>query len=488
MGNANTTRKTVAIFMAGVLFGVLSSVAAAPRLHRTDTVAVATGANGTTLGTDPNNPATSSGKGGTGTRAGTGSSRAGGLAPPPGLECALGRNGGETDVGVTANSIKLATTTVQTGPGAAFLGEVKYAMEAVRQKINRAGGICGRRLEIKYVDDGWNPERGAQYLRDFIKAGYFAIPVGPSSEGLRVVIDNHDVRKAGIPVVGTDGMLIDQYTDPWVWPVATSTASSARIMARDAYNRGARSFSIVFDKTYRFGVEAARAFNDEVNKLTRANVAGYNSANNCQKAFCGVLAAQPSYNTEVQEFAPNKGDFLAMFLEPTTALTWMSTPGAPTASGPESPPYGIGAGQPLFTYDFANNCQKPCDQMMVWTSYKPPIEAYAQLPAIQTFVDDLKKANSRADEKNAFSLGGYIGMLLFVEAAQKVGPFLTRARLQQTLDQMNFASGLTHQQALAWRPGNHSANVTMQAFAIQYKGTLNGWRPGQTVRDPGSNG
>jgi len=42
-----------------------------------------------------------------------------------GLKCQAGANGGSTDVGVTGSTIKLATTEVESGIGAAFLGQVE---------------------------------------------------------------------------------------------------------------------------------------------------------------------------------------------------------------------------------------------------------------------------------------------------------------------------------------------------------------------------
>lgn len=468
--------KIFVAFVAGTAVGVVSAVQVAPQVKRTTEVTVAQGDAGTVIGDE--NPKQRR----TGPSIGPTGISSGGEIVPPGIECAPGRNGGATDVGVTANSIEMATTVVRSGPGAAFLGEVQFAMEAVRNKVNREGGICGRQLKIRYVDDGWDPQRGAGYIRNFIKDGVFAIPVGPSSEGLNLSVKSGDIRTAKIPVVGTDGMLISQYTDPFVWPVAVATASSARIMARDAWKRGARKFSIVFDKNYKFGVEAAEAFNNEVKRLKHSSegVEGYNKNNNCLKAYCGILAAQPSYSTDVAEFKSHVGDFSAMFLEPTTALTWMSTPDSPR---PTQVPYGIGAAQPLFTRDFASGCQRACDQMQVWTSYKAPIEQYANDPIVRKFVSDLHKTKPDADEYNAFSEGGYIGMLQFVDALKRVGPYLTRVRLKAALDTMSLETGLTMQPTMTWKAGDHFANSTMQAFTIQFKGTFGGWRAGQIFKD-----
>jgi len=478
--------KGIAIFVAGAFFGVLAAYQVVPA-SKTGTLAETTGAS-TTGGSTTGLPATTTG--GTGTTGGstTGTATGGtagttGTIPSNGFQCARGKNGGATDKGVKADSISMATTVVRSGIGAAFLGEVQYAMDAVKIKVNRAGGICGRLLNIRYVDDAWDAADGQRDIRDFINQGYFAIPIGPSSEGLNAAITTGAIREAGIPVVGTDGMVISQYQDPWVWPVAVSTASSARIMAIEAKSLGAKSYSIVFDKDYKFGAEAAEAFNAQVRRQTGSNIAGYNSQHTCQQSFCGVVANQTSYGGEVGRFQP--GDIVVMFLEPKTALTWMATTGAPTPKDIQAQTNGVGVwgAQPLFTHDFEVNCQDACDGMWVWSGFKPYVEKYKLDPAVQTFVSDLAKT-SNADPYNAFSEGGYVGMELLVAAMQKVGPNLTRGNLKRVLDSMDYASGLTLQSTLHWRPGNHFPTSTMQAFEMQYKGSASGWRLEAVVSDP----
>jgi ABC-type branched-subunit amino acid transport system substrate-binding protein len=471
--------KVIAIFAAGSVFGVFAAYQVVPAGR------VAGVAQGSDDATSPLDGGTVTGPGASPGAIATGANgapltgRAAG-----GLQCARGRNGGKTDKGVTGTSIKLATTVVRSGIGQAFLGDVQYAMEAIRNKVNRAGGICGRLLEIRYVDDGWDEAAGARNIRTFIEEGVFAIPVGPSSEGLNAAIRTGTIGEAGIPVVGTDGMVISQYTEPWVWPVAVSTASSARIMAQHAKQLGAKSYSIIFDQDYKFGREAAKAFNAEVKRITGANVPGYDpQLQTCQKNFCGVIAGRPNYATEIEKFEP--ADVVTMFLEPTTALTWMATPGAATPkSVHEAGGIGVWGAQPLFTYQFEVNCQDACDQMWVWTGFKPPLESYALDPAVKTFRSDLEKTKRDADEYNAFSEGGYVGISLLVEAMQRVGPNLTRAALRQVLDSLDFGSPLTLQSVLSWRAGNHFSNGTMQAFEIQFKGSAAFWRAKSIVRDP----
>ena len=495
----------VAAFAAGALVGALALVEAVPA----DRLPTAVADNGQQFTNgDPNAPvapgqttgprAVASGKPGTTTTTGgnQGGGNQGGPAgpvatvPPSKYECRAGANGGATDRGVTATSINLASTIVASGIGSSFLGEMKYAMGAVADQVNRAGGICGRKIVIETRDDGWDASTGQQFLRNYIQdRNKFGIPVGASSEGLGVVVDSGDITNAQFPVIGSDGLAINQYLNkqgqaqPWVWPIATATVSEARIMANEAHARGARSMGVVFDRDYHFGKEAAAAFSAEVERLTQSPVQGYNSNNTCSARFCGIDAGKNSYSGDVQTFYGAKPDFVALFLEPDTALTWMGDPNTPSATDSQVK-FGYGGAQPLFTYQFESQCGAKCDQMTVWSGFKPNVEKYRNDAAVQSYIRALKAKYRQADEYNQFTQSAYVGMQFLVEALRKVGPELTRARLKAVLDNMTYNDGLTLQGKLTFTPSTRFANTTMQGFVMQYKGTPGGWRLGPIMKDP----
>ncbi|HEX7168663.1 MAG TPA: ABC transporter substrate-binding protein [Acidimicrobiales bacterium] len=404
---------------------------------------------------------------------------------PADLACAAGKNGKNTDTGVTGTTIKLGSTVVQSGIGASFLGDVRFAMQAVVNKTNRAGGICGRQIRLKLVDDGWDYRLGNDFLRNLVEdEKVFALAVVPSSEGLKAISDAGYLAKHGVPAIGTDGMLIGQYTDPWIWPVAASTISTMHIMAKQAHDAGATKFGLVYETGYHFGIEGASAFNAAVKRLTGADIDGYSDprrAPRCAGRFCGISASNDAYTTEIQTFnsACESCHFIGMLLEPTTAGKWMSGGGLRPHSGRR-----LGGVQPLFTADFAKECGSACHEMWLWTGYTPPLGDFLSRPAVATFVNDIKAMSSSADYTNSFVAGGYIGMQLVVKALQEVGPYLTRERIKQVLDSMSFDSGGLAP-VLKWTPGNHFANTRMQAYSIQYKGGFNGWRDEQvSLEDP----
>ncbi len=402
--------------------------------------------------------------------------------------CTSSNNGGNTDRGVTATSVKLGATVVQSGIGASFLGPVRIALNAVKNDVNRSGGICGRRLELKLVDDGWDAARGFQFIQNLVQNDdVFALAVNPSSEGVRIASGQDYFAKTRTPVVGSDGMLNSQYVDPWIWPIAASTVSTMHIIAHDACTRlNAKHLSIVFDNKYHFGVEGAYAFNAAVKRCTGADVPGYvdpSRGGGCSSRFCAITAGLTSYDTENKAwndacFRSNdadKCDFVALLLEPNEAINFLR-------NGTE---IGIqkGLAQTLFTRDFASRCGSICDDAMVWTGYLPPIEEFAALPRVREYVATVRQESSDVDVTNQFLEGGYAGMRLLVEALKRVGSNLTRDRLKAMLDGLNLDVGLTT--PLQWRTGNHLANTSMRAFAIKNKGGFNGFRSVTGwIRDP----
>jgi ABC-type branched-subunit amino acid transport system substrate-binding protein len=465
-----------------LVFGVATAIATIsvlpPVKARTRTVRQATAPGVTPSAGVPSAPSNDGGQ-----------TLAGPVARPPraGLACAAGRNGGATDVGVTATTIKLGATVVDSGIGASFLRDARFGMLAVRNAVNRRGGICGRKLELVLKDDEWRFDRGGDFIRNLVEQDkVFALAVVPSSEGLKNVSDAGYLKRKGVPVVGSDGMLIHQYTDPWIWPVAASTISTMHIMAKQAYDAGARRFGIVYEHTYHFGLEGAYAFNQVVRRLTGHDVEGYSnplSSPKCSKRFCGIAAGQASYGGEIQTFnssclAEPRCDFVALLLEPATALTWMTggalTPGENLR---------MGGPQPLFSRSFAEECGTRCNNLALWTGFDPPVGGNRGRPAIAEYMRLVRGVSSSADINSTFVQGAYVGMRLLVAALERAGPDLSRGRLGAALDSMKLETGLSA--PLRWARGDHFANTRMQAWSIQYKDRFSGWRDLRTsVEDP----
>jgi ABC-type branched-subunit amino acid transport system substrate-binding protein len=414
-----------------------------------------------------------------------------------GIDCAAGKNGGSTDAGVTAKQIKLGASTVTSGAGSSFLGPVVAAMNAVVSKTNSSGGICGRLITLVPKDSGWHADAGFEIIRNLVQGEkVFALAVNPDSEGLDFATAQNYLAQHAVPVIGTDGLLISQYKDPYVWPIAAPTVSAMYAIAKSQCDAHLDKFSIVFETTYRFGREGAKAYNLAAKACTGHDIDGYVDPSKgqfkCERNFCGILSGSASYNSEVSKYCQPSSNCRAgaVLLEPATALVWFNNGGpGPGSYLASSNPGALATPQPLFNASFAQGCQKTCDGLRVWTGFRPAIEKFANEDAVKAYARDVKGYDPSVDVTNQFVEGGYLGMLLTVKAltaASQMPSGLTRRNVVATLDSLvNFDNGLTVR-ALSWKPGNHFAETTVHAFDEQYGDTgFGGWRfTGLEVTDP----
>jgi ABC-type branched-subunit amino acid transport system substrate-binding protein len=428
----------------------------------------------------------------------------GGTAATSRIACAAGRNGGGGDPGVSATELHVASTIVTSGIGSGFLGEAQSGIQAAINEANNSGGVCGRALRLDTINTGWDRTQGNTDISNWIGAGgTFALVGEPDSEGLAGAIEGQTIDRAGIPVVGTDGMLADQYNDPWVWPVAASTVTNVHVIAQYAVNTlHAQSFGIVYDTFYKFGAEGALAFDAEIHRLTGSHIQGYDQGKSCTVGtrFCGINSNQGSFQDSVSAF--NSGcnprcDVVVMLLEPTPMATWMKEEkDAKDSHGSPVWYQHLFGGEPLFDDKFGQTCAGECGGMTVWTGYHAAIQPFDAEPAVYTYTASLKSACPTCDAHNEFTEGAYMGTRLFIEACKRVqakGLRLTRANLRDELNTDSFDFGLASGPLHFGSSLPRQANRGMAAFSANAIGSFNGWNylttgfipdpaPGQDLR------
>ena len=75
---------------------------------------------------------------------------------------------GTADPGVTADSILLGGTAPLTGPASQYASIARGA-DAYFKYVNARGGINGRKITYKYVDDGYNPAQSVPVTRQLVE-------------------------------------------------------------------------------------------------------------------------------------------------------------------------------------------------------------------------------------------------------------------------------------------------------------------------------
>ena len=71
--------------------------------------------------------------------------------------------------GITATSITLGSHQPLTGPAAPGYSEIAPASDAYFKYVNAAGGINGRKITYKYLDDGYNPAQTVSVVRQLVQ-------------------------------------------------------------------------------------------------------------------------------------------------------------------------------------------------------------------------------------------------------------------------------------------------------------------------------
>ena len=103
--------------------------------------------------------------------------------------------------GVAENTVTFAQVAALGGPAAALGTGMQQGIIAAFEEVNRAGGVHGRMLKLESFDDGYEPDRSVQHVRDVIKGDAhigFIGPVGtPTSKATQPV-----ATEANMPFVG----------------------------------------------------------------------------------------------------------------------------------------------------------------------------------------------------------------------------------------------------------------------------------------------
>lgn len=103
--------------------------------------------------------------------------------------------------GIGKNRIIFGQIAVLEGPAQALGQGMREGILAAFEEVNRAGGIAGRKLELKSVDDGYEPERTIEAIKKMISGDeVFALigSVGTPTSGASQPI----ATEAKIPFIG----------------------------------------------------------------------------------------------------------------------------------------------------------------------------------------------------------------------------------------------------------------------------------------------
>jgi branched-chain amino acid transport system substrate-binding protein len=103
--------------------------------------------------------------------------------------------------GVSADKIVFGQATALEGPASALGQGMKMGLEAAFAEINKAGGVKGRKLELKSIDDGYEPTKSIEAVKKLLEedkvfaiAGAVGTPTAAATQPIATA--------AGAPFIG----------------------------------------------------------------------------------------------------------------------------------------------------------------------------------------------------------------------------------------------------------------------------------------------
>ena len=148
---------------------------------------------------------------------------------------ACGGGGTPTEAGITSSSILLGVTIAQSGPAAAY-GTIANAANAYFTYVNGQGGVNGRKINYKIVDDGYNPAQTVPLTKQLVEQDQvFAMFGGLGTQTQTSVRDYLNTKKVPQLFVATGAttFMSDFSSHPYTIGWQPPYQGEARIYAKD---------------------------------------------------------------------------------------------------------------------------------------------------------------------------------------------------------------------------------------------------------------
>jgi len=352
--------------------------------------------------------------------------------------------GGAAAQGVTANQILIGQSAPLTGANAELGKDIRNGALAYFKKVNDAGGVHGRKLELVSLDDanvvqrsGENTQKLVEEQKVFALFGYASATL---SRPALPFVAKHNVPFLS-PFTGADPMRV---FDKNVYNMRASYADELEKIVDHFAPLGAKRFSIVYYDDV-VGRENLAAVDRALKKRNYAtvSVAGFKDR------------AKPDIESGVKAVAKGEPDVVIL-----TTLYKASADFIKVARGA-----GVSAQMISNSFPGASPLAKELGKEgpgVVVATVVPPF-AKASLPVVAEYRAAMDK--QFGDKAYSFtSLESYIGAKVAVEAMRRAGPRLTREGYMKALDGMaDYDVGGYN---VGFSPSNHNGSSYVELAVI----------------------
>jgi ABC-type branched-subunit amino acid transport system substrate-binding protein len=359
-------------------------------------------------------------------------------------------NGGATDVGVTADSVRFGSISGNNTPLGNLISQpVTTAVFATMRAVNDAGGVYGRKFVISDCDDSGDVTRFRSCYRKLIDEAKIFSFITSVTWGTGEV--HGDLARDKIPWIGSWGFYTSEWKDPWMFPVHLSTVTEARATAgwvRDILKP--KSIGILYLNTPEQQLAKAslhQVIDPAGIKVVREIPQEIDTPDESSNVF-SMRAANPDHIIHMSWPPP----MIKFIVDSANQGYW--------------PPMGISGNHLIGEQVGRLVGEWPKKGMYSITSYKLWGSGDEYQAIMDKYAPQMKKLHHHQTQE------GYIGVKIAAEAMKANGPNLTRASIIKTLESRRWDFGPGMGQSVLWGPGNHD---TMRCeYMMQYNSSDTG--------------
>ena len=349
--------------------------------------------------------------------------------------------------GVSATTVRIGQSAPLTGSNAELGNDIRNGAAAYFRKVNDAGGIHGRKIELVSLDDGNAVPRAEANTKKLVEDepvfALFGYASATLSRPALPFVEKHRVPFVG-PFTGADPMRV---FNKYVYNMRASYADELEKIVDHFQSLGVQRFSIVY-------------YDDVVGRENLTAVERALRKRNLQAVSKAAFKdrAKPDIDAGVKEVAKGAPDVVIL-----TTLFKASADFIRLAQKS-----GVGAQMASNSFPGASPLAKELGKdgagTIVATVVPPPTKR--SLPLVQEYQAAIEKQLGRK-EYSFTSFEAYIGAKVMVEAMRKSGPRLTREAFMRQLDAMRDydAGGYS----VAFSPENHNGSSFVELTVIGHE-------------------
>ena len=349
--------------------------------------------------------------------------------------------------GVTRDTVLLGQSVALTGPAAELGIQMRNGAKVYFDHVNALGGVHGRRIELRTLDDGYEPSRTVPNTKRLIEEdrvfalfGYVGTPT--SAAALPIF------TQAKVPYFGpfTGAELLRQPFNRYVFNVRASYYDETEKIVEQVVSIGGKNIAVFYqDDAYGLaglkGVELA--MNRRGMKVSALGTVKRNTVD-VEEAVKSIHAAKPDAVVMISAYK-SCAQFIRQMKKAGSGATFYNVSFVGSqALADELGPDGVG----------------------VAISQVMPFPWGASVPVVREYQELMAKAGHK--DFNFTAIEGFIAAKVFVDGLRRTGRNLTRERFIATMEGMEDVDiGGFY---VGFSPRNHSASRFVDLTIIGREG------------------